>query len=114
MAVCTEVYQFNTVVEARRQTVAARCMRCGPLHCHPRRRFPPVALKWAAALLKHCDEPQHGIDLLGKDHFLLGKLLVTLGELEGGLFGNPPAPVGVRCLFRGAWTTPCWASPGRA
>ncbi len=43
-------------------------------------RFPPIALKWAAALLKHCDEPQHSIDLLGKDHFLLGKLLVTLGE----------------------------------
>ncbi len=43
-------------------------------------RFPPIALKWAAALLRHCDEPQHGIDLLGRDSFLLGKLLVTLGE----------------------------------
>ncbi|KAL4458913.1 hypothetical protein ABPG75_013778 [Micractinium tetrahymenae] len=42
-------------------------------------RFPPIALKWAAALLRHCDEPQHGIDLLGRDSFLLGKLLVTLG-----------------------------------
>ena len=41
--------------------------------------FPPIALKWAAALLRQCDEPQHGIDLLGRDHFLLGKLLVTLG-----------------------------------
>lgn len=53
---------------------ARSCSRC--------RRFPPIALKWAAALLKHCDEPQHGIDLLGKDHFLLGKLLVTLGKCE--------------------------------
>ena len=44
------------------------------------RRFPAIALKWAAALLRHCDEPQHGVDLLGRDSFLLGKLLVTLGE----------------------------------
>jgi hypothetical protein len=29
------------------------------------------------------DERQHGIDMLGRDHFLLGKLLVTLGEPQG-------------------------------
>jgi telomere length regulation protein len=59
-----------------------------------------VALKWAAALLRHVDEPQHGIDLLGRDHFLLGKLLVTLGAL--------------RCEARGCWASRQAGGPGGA
>lgn len=43
-------------------------------------RFPAVALSWAAALLRECDRPHHGIDLFGRDYFLLGRMLVTLGE----------------------------------
>lgn len=42
-------------------------------------RFPHVALKWTAALLKECDVQGHGIDLFNRDAFLLGRLLVTLG-----------------------------------
>jgi telomere length regulation protein len=42
-------------------------------------RFPSVALKWAAALLKECDVQKHGVDLFGRDAYLLGKLLTTLG-----------------------------------
>lgn len=45
-----------------------------------RNLFPPVAIKWAAALLRDADIQMHGIDLLGRDHFLLGKLLLTLGS----------------------------------
>lgn len=43
-------------------------------------KFAPVAIPWTAALLKQCDVPGHGIDLFGKDTFLLGRLLVTLGS----------------------------------
>jgi hypothetical protein len=42
-------------------------------------KFPSVALKWAAALLKECDVQKHGVDLFGRDAYLLGKLLTTLG-----------------------------------
>jgi hypothetical protein len=49
-------------------------------HHKPRvNRFPSVALKWAAALLKDCDVRRHGVDLFNRDHFVLGRLLTTLG-----------------------------------
>lgn len=38
-----------------------------------------MALAWGAALLRDCDKQLQGIDLFGRDHFLLGRLLVTLG-----------------------------------
>ncbi len=58
-------------------------------------RFPPVALRWAAALLRHCDERRQGVDLFGRDAFLLGRLLATLaafleeagGSAEAGALG---------------------------
>jgi len=43
-------------------------------------RFPEVALQWTSALLRECDVKRHGIDLFGRDHFLLGRLLCTLGS----------------------------------
>ena len=42
--------------------------------------FPPIALKWTVALLRECDVRRHGVDLFGRDHFLLGCLLSTLGN----------------------------------
>jgi hypothetical protein len=57
-----------------------------------RNRFSPVALRWASALLRSCDQPRHGVDLFGRDGLLLGRLLVTLGtfmecvdQVGGGL-----------------------------
>ena len=44
-------------------------------------RFPTVALSWAATLLRECDLEHHGVDLFGRDSFLLGRLLITLGML---------------------------------
>eukprot|EP00887_Chlorella_sp_A99_P006750 scaffold3.g6750.t1 len=54
-------------------------------------RFPPVALKWAAALLKECDRRHHGIDMFGRDAFLLGKLLTTLGAFLEASAHSPQA-----------------------
>jgi telomere length regulation protein len=57
-------------------------------------RFPPVALKWAAALLKECDVQRHGVDLFGRDHFILGRLLATLGTfLEASQQSTEAAPL---------------------
>jgi hypothetical protein len=50
------------------------------LHNNTVNRFAYVAIPWTAALLKQCDVPGHGIDLFGKDTFLLGRLLITLGS----------------------------------
>lgn len=52
---------------------------CPPGPSAPACRFPAVALPWAAALLRECDRQHQGIDLFGRDAFLLGRLLVTLG-----------------------------------
>ncbi|PSC76828.1 telomere length regulation TEL2-like protein [Micractinium conductrix] len=71
--------RVGTVTRLASRSLAAAARRAGTGPAEHVNRFPPLALKWAAALLKRCDEPQHGIDLLGRDHFLLGKLLVTLG-----------------------------------
>ena len=73
--------RVGTVTRLASRSLAAAARRAGTGPAEHVNRFPPLALKWAAALLKRCDEPQHGIDLLGRDHFLLGKLLVTLGAL---------------------------------
>ena len=43
--------------------------------CH---RFAPVALQWAAALLRDSDRVRQGVDLFGRDALLLGRVLVTL------------------------------------
>ena len=40
-----------------------------------------MALSWAATLLRECDLERQGIDLFGRDSFLLGRLLITLGVL---------------------------------
>jgi Telomere length regulation protein len=57
-------------------------------------RFPPIALKWAAALLKECDVRRHGVDLFGRDHFVLGRLLATLGTfLEASQQSLEAAPL---------------------
>lgn len=48
------------------------------------RRFTPVALKWASALLTGVEKQHQGIDLFGRDAFVLGRLLSTLGEQSGG------------------------------
>lgn len=78
-------------------------------------RFPPIALKWAAALLRHCDEPQHGIDLLGRDSFLLGKLLVTLGECAGPGEGRRVGVLAITlCLGSASQVHLWWLNTGRA
>ena len=78
-------------------------------------RFPPIALKWAAALLRHCDEPQHGIDLLGRDSCLLGKLLVTLGECAGPGEGRRVGVLAITlCLGSASQVHLWWLNTGRA
>lgn len=54
-------------------------------------RFPPIALKWAAALLKECDVRRHGVDLFGRDYFILGRLLATLGSFLEATRHSPEA-----------------------
>ena len=56
-----------------------------------RNRFAPVALRWAAALLRSCDQPRHGVDLFGRDALLLGRLLATLGTFMECAKDAPPA-----------------------
>ncbi len=57
-------------------------------------RFPPIALKWAVALLKECDVRRHGVDLFGRDYFILGRLLATLGTfLESSQQSPEAAPL---------------------
>lgn len=41
-------------------------------------RFPAVAMEWVVALLKHCGEDRHGVDIFGKDALLLARLLAAL------------------------------------
>ena len=43
-----------------------------------RNEFARHALPWAAALLRECDVVRHGVDLLGRDSVVLGRLLTTL------------------------------------
>ena len=53
--------------------------------------FPRVLLDWSAKLLMRCDKQQHGIDLFGKDSYLLGCLLCTLGNFMEILSGTQEA-----------------------
>ncbi|KAK9822319.1 hypothetical protein WJX74_006980 [Apatococcus lobatus] len=46
-----------------------------------RNRLPEVVLHWAAGLLTDCSKERHGVDLFGRDCWLLGRLLLTLGTL---------------------------------
>ena len=71
------------VVRASERSLAAQQKKVGPLRKNEphANRFPPIALKWAAALLKECDVRRHGVDLFGRDYFILGRLVATLGSL---------------------------------
>ena len=40
--------------------------------------FPSVAKQWMAALLHDCDRERQGVDLMGRDSLLLGRVLVTM------------------------------------
>ena len=39
-----------------------------------------VILQWSAKLLGQCDKPRHGVDMFGRDAYLLGCLLCTMGN----------------------------------
>lgn len=90
------------VVRASERSLAEA--RRAPPKAHAN-RFPEVGLKWASALLRKCDVRQHGIDLFGRDHFLLGRLLCTLGAfLEASKFAPQAVPLAAAVieLIRGA------------
>lgn len=72
--------RVGTVTRASERSLAAGRRPAPAAHAN---RFPPLALQWAAALLSECDVRKHGVDLLGRDHFLLGRLLLTLGKDRG-------------------------------
>jgi telomere length regulation protein len=50
-----------------------------------------VAVKWAAALLRECDVRRHGVDLFGRDSFVLGRLIITLGSFLEAAGRSPEA-----------------------
>lgn len=58
---------------------------------HHLNKFPPVAVKWAAALLRECDVRRHGVDLFGRDSFILGRLIITLGSFLEASGRSPEA-----------------------
>ena len=74
--------RLGTVTRIAARTLATRQREAGGRRVEQVNPFPRVALKWAAALLRECDQPHHGVNLFGRDFFLLGKLLVTLGALR--------------------------------
>jgi telomere length regulation protein len=53
------------------------------------RRFTQVAVRWAAGLLRGCDEAGHGVDMFGRDSLLLGRLLNCLGVFAESAAGTP-------------------------
>ncbi|EFJ42875.1 hypothetical protein VOLCADRAFT_97060 [Volvox carteri f. nagariensis] len=53
-----------------------------------RNRFADVALRWAAGLLREVDKVKHGVDLLGRDHQLLGRVLTTLATFAEAAAGS--------------------------
>ncbi|GIL86739.1 hypothetical protein Vretifemale_14985 [Volvox reticuliferus] len=57
-----------------------------------RNRFADVALRWAAGLLREVDRVKHGVDLLGRDHQLLGRLLTTLAAFAEAAAGSAALP----------------------
>ncbi|KAG2442491.1 hypothetical protein HXX76_002577 [Chlamydomonas incerta] len=73
--------------------VAAGRQGAGPGGAHTyRNRFADVALRWAAGLLREVDRVKHGVDLLGRDHMVLGRLLAVLGGFAEAAAGSPAAP----------------------
>ena len=48
-------------------------------------------LDWSAKLLSSVDKPRHGVDLLGRDSYLLGCLLCTLGNFMESCAGTMDA-----------------------
>ncbi|KAL4542152.1 hypothetical protein Ndes2526B_g06634 [Nannochloris sp. 'desiccata'] len=82
------------VVRASERSLAAAHAELHQKSTTKSNRFPPIALKWAAALLKECDVRRHGVDLFGRDHFILGRLLATLGAfLEASQQSLEAAPL---------------------
>ncbi|KAL4535752.1 hypothetical protein Ndes2437A_g06448 [Nannochloris sp. 'desiccata'] len=82
------------VVRASERSLAAAHAELHQKSTTKANRFPPIALKWAAALLKECDVRRHGVDLFGRDHFILGRLLATLGAfLEASQQSLEAAPL---------------------
>ncbi|KAG2494834.1 hypothetical protein HYH03_007074 [Edaphochlamys debaryana] len=57
-----------------------------------RNRFADVALRWAAGLLREVDVVKHGVDLLGRDAPLLGRLLGTLAAFAEAAAGSGALP----------------------
>lgn len=82
------------VVRASQRSLAAASSEPHQKSATQANRFPPIALKWAAALLKECDVRRHGVDLFGRDYFILGRLLATLGTfLEASQQSLEAAPL---------------------
>ena len=66
-------------------------------------RFTAVAVRWAAGLLRACDEKGHGVDLFGRDSLMLGRLLSCLGVFAEAAAGTPaslPLSSGILELLR--------------
>ena len=53
------------------------------------RSIGPIILDWTTALLQDCSLPHHGLDLFGRDSYLLGCLLCTLGTFVHTIAGSP-------------------------
>ena len=66
-----------------------------------------VAATWAAGLLRGVDQELHGVDLLGRDAALLGRLLLCLvghcDSVQATAYVNnlPTAPHGIACSRAG-------------
>eukprot|EP00890_Picochlorum_soloecismus_P000404 jgi/Picsp_1/1364/NSC_04843-R1_telomere length regulation protein tel2 homolog len=53
------------------------------------RSMGPILLEWTTLLLQDCSLPRHGLDLFGRDSYLLGCLLCTLGTFVHTIAGSP-------------------------
>jgi hypothetical protein len=53
------------------------------------RSIGPIILDWTTVLLQDCSLPHHGLDLFGRDSYLLGCLLCTLGTFVHTIAGSP-------------------------
>ena len=68
-------------------------------HQQVENRFPPIALKWANALLRQVDVRRQGVDLFNRDSYVLGRVLATLGSLlEASQHSNEAVPMGLAVL----------------
>ncbi|GLI69267.1 hypothetical protein VaNZ11_013803, partial [Volvox africanus] len=89
----TRVWAPVALRKRKEQEDAAMAGKQAPGAATFRNRFADVALRWAAGLLREVDRVKHGVDLLGRDHQLLGRLLTTLAnfaEAAGGSTALPP------------------------